>query len=255
MPHLVEVNEKYRDKGIEILMATDVDQAPALEKFIAEKNLHVGVVRVPDVYKLVKASGYPTSYGIDVDGKCIWRGHPQGLNDNLVEGWLKDMRAPKLPRKLSDELARAAADYESQKYGKALEGAQKLLKHKTDQVRADAQYLYDIVAGRLAMNQEAAKIHREGGYLDRLLPLLELDAEQFEDNDWAKDCAKESKKLKGSKDYKKCVDARDELAKLKPELEKMKAKDAKKALEKIAKDFKGTPYADEAGKLAEAVKE
>ena len=76
LPHIVEFNEKYRDKGLEILMATDIDSAADLEKFIAEKKLKVGIARVADIYKTVAAQGYPTAFAIDVDGKCIWRGHP-----------------------------------------------------------------------------------------------------------------------------------------------------------------------------------
>ncbi|MBE7493156.1 MAG: hypothetical protein HS108_15555 [Planctomycetes bacterium] len=254
LPHLVQVNEKYRDKGVEIIMATDVDKADALAKFVAEKGLKLGVARVPDVYKLVKASGYPTSYGIDVDGRCIWRGHPQGLNDTLVDGWLKDMRAPKLPRELAAQLAGAAQHYNAGKYGSALEAAGKLLKHKDEKVKADAQYLADILQGRADMYKAAAEQFKKDGYHDKLADVLELAASEFDD-DFGKDSGKEAKKVKGTKAYKACVEAREELATLKETLKGKKGDDRAKAVDKFKKDHGETPYGKEAEELRAEPKE
>ncbi len=244
------MNEKYRDKGIEILMATDVDKAPDLEKFIAEKKLKLGVARVADIYKLVKAQGYPTSYGIDVDGNCIWRGHPQGLNDALVEGWLKELRAPKIPRKLNDAVNAAVGAYDNGQYGAALNALEKPLKHKDEKVKADAQYIADLLNGRLDMNKAAALIYRESGELERLVALLEGDGKDFNGIDYAKDCASEAKKTKASKAYKDCVESREKLERLRPTLKDMKAVDAVKALNKLAKEFADTPAGKEAAALA-----
>lgn len=255
LPHLVEVNEKYRDKGVEIIMATDVDKAPELEKFIADKKLKLGVARVVDVYKLVKAQGYPTSYGIDVDGNCIWRGHPQGLNDALVDGWLKDLRAPKIPRKLNDVLGAAVSAYDNGQYGGALNALEKPLKHKDEKVKADAQYIADLLNGRLEMNKAAAKIYRDSGELEKVVALLEGDAKDFSAMDYAKDCASEAKKTKASKAYKQCVEAREKLEKLKPGLKDMKPGDAAKALNKLAKEFADTPAGKQAAELAKEYEE
>jgi predicted Zn-dependent protease len=249
------VNEKYRDKGIEIIMATDIDKAPDLEKFIAEKKLKLGVARVADIYKLVKAQGYPTSYGIDVDGNCIWRGHPQGLNDALVDGWLKDLRAPKIPRKLNDALGAAVSAYDNGQYGGALNALEKLLKHKDEKVKADAQYIADLLNGRMEMNKAAAKIYRDGGELEKLLALLETDAKDFSGLDYAKDCASEAKKTKSSKAYKECVEAREKLERLKPTLKDMKAADAVKALNKLTKEFPETPAGKHAAEMAKEFEE
>lgn len=254
LPHLVQVNEKYRDKGVEIIMATDVDKADALEKFIAEKGLKLGVARVPDVYKLVKASGYPTSYGIDVDGKCIWRGHPQGLNDALVDTWLKDMRAPRLPRELAAPLAGAAQNYDAGRYGSALEAASKLQKHKDDKVKADAQYVVDVLQGRADMYKAAAELFKKDGYHDKLADVLELAAKEFDD-DFGKDCGKDAKKVKGTKAYKACAEAREALAKLKETLKGKKGEDRAKAVDKFKKEHGDTPYAKEAEELRAEPKE
>ncbi|MBP9892692.1 MAG: hypothetical protein KBG84_12390 [Planctomycetes bacterium] len=244
------MNEKYRDKGVEIIMATDIDKAPDLEKFIAEKKLKLGVARVADIYKLVKAQGYPTSYGIDVDGNCIWRGHPQGLNDALVDGWLKDLRAPKIPRKLHESVGAAVSAYDNGQYGGALNALEKLLKHKDEKVKADAQYIADLLNGRMEMNKAAAKIHRDGGELEKLVALLEGDAKAFSGIDYAKDCASEAKKTKAGKAYKECVEAREKLERLTPSLKDMKSSDALKALNKLAKEFPETPAGKQAAELA-----
>ena len=244
------MNEKYRDKGIEIIMATDIDKAPDLEKFIAERKLKLGVARVADIYKLVKAQGYPTSYGIDVDGNCIWRGHPQGLNDALVDGWLKDLRAPKIPRKLHESVGAAVSACDNGQYGGALNALEKLLKHKDEKVKADAQYIADLLNGRMEMNKAAAKIHRDGGELEKLVALLEGDAKAFSGIDYAKDCASEAKKSKAGKAYKECVEAREKLERLTPSLKDMKSSDALKALNKLAKEFPETPAGKQAAELA-----
>ena len=249
------MNEKYRDKGVEIIMATDVDKAPDLEKFIAEKKLKLGVARVADIYKLVKAQGYPTSYGIDVDGNCIWRGHPQGLNDALVEGWLKTLRAPKIPRKLNDAVSAAVSAYDGGQFGSALNALEKLLKHKDEKVKADAQYVADLLNGRMEMNKAAAKIYRESGDLEKLVALLEGDGKDFSGIDYAKDCNSEAKKTKASKAYKECVESREKLERLKPALKDMKAADAAKSLNKLAKEFPETPAGKQAAELAKEYEE
>ena len=254
LPHIVEFNEKYRDKGLEILMATDIDSAADLEKFIAEKKLKVGIARVADVYKTVAAQGYPTAFGIDVDGKCIWRGHPQLLTEALVDGWLKDLRAPKIPRKLSEALNGAVAAYDATQYGAALMSAEKSLKSKESKAAADAQYVADLLNGRIEMHKTAAKNYRDRGALDLLVPLLEADAKEFSGHAYAKDLDAEAKKVKAGKAYKDCIEARDQLAKLKPGLASMKSDKAKAALEKIAKDYPATPAGKEAGEMAKDLK-
>ena len=236
-------------------MATDKDKAEALEKFIAEKSLHVGVARVANVYDTVKASGYPTTYGIDVDGKVIWRGHPQNVNDALVQGWLKDMRKPRIPRKLPDALAGAVAAYDGGRYGAALEAAEKAQKDKNKDVQEGAAYLLNLLQGRMEMHKARAQGQRTRNELDRLVELLEGDATDFEGTDYAKDCGKEAKKLKDSKAYKDVIAAAKDLAELKPKLANMKPKDAKKALEGIARKYEETPAGKEASELLKSIKE
>ncbi|MGE3851252.1 MAG: hypothetical protein AB7K09_05895 [Planctomycetota bacterium] len=256
LPHLVEVNEKYRSKGLEILMATDVDAAPALDAFVKEKKLTLGVARVADVYKTLKASGYPSSFAIDVDGNCIWRGHPQMLNDALVDTWLKDLRKPKIPRTLKGPVGKAVHYYDAGDYGKALEEATDLVKKdKDDEVKADATYIVDLLQGRMDMHKARAEAFRKQEYHDKLLDLLEADADEFKGTDFADSCDDEAKKVKRSTDYKKCCEARDELAKLEAKLDRMKPADAKKALEKLARTYKKYPYGARAQELADAINE
>lgn len=255
LPHLVEFNEKYREQGLETIMPTDVDSAADLEKFVAEKKLKLGVARVPDVYKLLKAQGYPTAYALDADGVCIWRGHPQQYTAELAESWLKLLRTPKIPRKLNDAVANAVSAYEGVQYGNALNALEKLLKNKDDKVKADAQYIADLLNGRMEMHKAAGKLYRDSGALDKLVPMLETDAKDFTGIDYGKECASEAKKVKASKAYKDCLEAREKLDKLKPALKDMKAADALKALNKLVKEFSETPAGREAAELAKEYEE
>jgi uncharacterized protein with gpF-like domain len=255
LPHLVEFNEKYRERGLETIMPTDVDSVADLEKFVAEKKLKLGVARVPDVYKLLKAQGYPTAYALDADGVCIWRGHPQQYTAELAESWLKGLRTPKIPRKLSDAVSNAVSSYDGVQYGTAINALEKALKNKDDQVKADAQYIADLLNGRIEMHKAAGKLYRDSGALDQLVPLLEGDAKDFSGIDYAKECASEAKKVKASKAYKDCIEAREKLEKLKPTLKDMKPADAQKALNKLSKEFGETPAGKDAAELAKEYEE
>ncbi len=235
-------------------MATDIDKAEDLTKFVAEKKLKLGVARVPDVYKLVAAQGYPTSFAIDVDGNCIWRGHPQMLTDELAEGWLKGMRTPKITRKLAEALSGAVLAYDGVQYGSALTAAEKALKSKDENAKADAQYLLDLLKGRADMHLAAAKIYRDGGWLDKLVALQDSDATDFKGQDYADDCAREAKRVKASKAYKSCVESRDELAKLKETLKDLSPEKARKVLDKLAREYPESPYGKEAAAMSGAIK-
>ncbi len=231
-------------------MATDVDKAPELEKFVAEKKLKLGVVRVPEVYKLLDAKGYPTAWALDVDGRCIWRGHPQGLTDALAEAWLKDLRAPRIPRKLAPGAAMAGAAYDAGQYGAALNAAEKALKGKDEKAKADAQYVADLLNGRMEMHKAAAEAYRGRKELERLVPLLESSAREYSGLAYAKECDAEARKVKATKAYKDCVDARNELERLKLRRTLLKQDKYKAALEKIAKDYPETAAGREAAALA-----
>ncbi len=230
-------------------MATDVDKADALEKFVAERKLTLGVARVPDVYKLVAASGYPTAFVIDVDGKVIWRGHPQGYTEALALGWLKDLRAPKLPRKVADPVAGAKASYDNGDYGSALVAAERLLKHKDATVRSDATYVFDLLNGRLNMHKAAAEIHQAALRFDRAHEVLAVSAQEFKGLTHAKECTALATKIKSGKAYKDCVASQRELGDLKPHLKGASPADAKKALDRLVKKWPDTAAAQEAQAL------
>lgn len=145
--------------------------------------------------------------------------------------------------------------YEGGQYGGALNALEKLLKHKDEKVKQDAQYIADLLNGRIEMNKAAAKIYRESGELEKLVALLEGDSKDFSGIDYAKDCNSEAKKTKASKAYKECVEAREKLERLKPTLKDMKPADALKALGKIAKDYPETPAGKKAAELAKEYEE
>lgn len=91
VPKFQEIHEKYKDQGLEVVGLTRLTRSSTEEgvrEFI--KQQHVG-------YPIAKENGTASSYfnvsaipaaAVIKDGKVVWRGHPAGLSETMLEGWL-----------------------------------------------------------------------------------------------------------------------------------------------------------------------
>ncbi|WP_439360254.1 TlpA disulfide reductase family protein [Bradyrhizobium sp. DASA03007] len=98
MPHLVELQEKYKDSGLELLGVAACEQAPTadeartrLDAWLTDKfsnlNYRIGFDSTGEMIKLWMDSsfsvGIPTSFVVDRDGHIAFIGHPMQLDDVL----------------------------------------------------------------------------------------------------------------------------------------------------------------------------
>jgi len=106
MPHLVETQEKYADKGVQIISVSD-EKMPVIEKFLArtvrgeEEQTYQELTSVysltsdpdrsvfNDYMKAAGQNGIPTAFIVGKDGHVEWIGHPMTMDKALasvVEG-------------------------------------------------------------------------------------------------------------------------------------------------------------------------
>jgi thiol-disulfide isomerase/thioredoxin len=91
MPELIELHNARSGQGLKILGLTRLTKSSTQEKvtaFVDEKGLNYPVAKENGkVAPLFNVSGIPAA-AVVKDGEIIWRGHPNGLSDELWDKWL-----------------------------------------------------------------------------------------------------------------------------------------------------------------------
>lgn len=81
----------YQGKGLQIAALTRLtkDKTEAeVQKFIDDNKLTFPIAKENgDLAKYFAVSGIPAA-AVVKDGKVVWRGHPNGLTDDLIKSWL-----------------------------------------------------------------------------------------------------------------------------------------------------------------------
>lgn len=250
VPHLQELNDKYREKGFEIVAVSKEDANLIQSKLIEGKSVTYGVVKA-DIGSLYETRGIPHCWVLDAEGKCLFEGHPSSVTDQTVEGWVKDLAPTKVDKELAKELKGAVKDFENGELGKALADVKKTETESEDEaVKSDAQYLESLIQKHVELYNAKMEKARTSGDLVKLGKVLGEASEKFKGSEIGDKWKDELKELEKSKEYKDTAKAQEELDKLKPKLEDMRASSAKKALEKIAKKYPDTPAGKEADELS-----
>ncbi|MDC1142868.1 hypothetical protein OAU50_07225 [Planctomycetota bacterium] len=248
VPHLNELDEKFRSRGFEIMNVSNRDTAAALKDFVAKHKITFGVIRSDDI-KNFKFTGYPTSWAVGLDGKVLWKGHPSRLKDEMIEGWLENVPQPKIVEDRGDALKGAVKAYNEGEYGKALTEATKI-KDKADDNAENAGKVLAVINKRIELSNKRVDAAKEAGELVAAGQMLEDLATGFKGSDNGDEYSKQAKALTKSKEYKNAVKAGEELDKLREKLPYMTDKKALKALNKIAKKYDETKAGKEAAELA-----
>jgi thiol-disulfide isomerase/thioredoxin len=86
VPHLNEVYNKYKAKGLEIVGITDEDAA-TVKKFQEKVPMSYAVaINTPkSLYKQFGITAIPQAYLVDKSGKVVWTGHPLELTDAEIQ--------------------------------------------------------------------------------------------------------------------------------------------------------------------------
>jgi thiol-disulfide isomerase/thioredoxin len=99
IPHLNEIHEKYKDKGLAVIGQNVWEKEPArVQAFVAKRGDKMSYrVALDDVSKSKDGAmaetwmlasgqgGIPTAFLVGKDGKISWIGHPMELKDAMIE--------------------------------------------------------------------------------------------------------------------------------------------------------------------------
>lgn len=86
VPHLNDIYNKYKAKGLQIVGITDEDEA-TVKKF-QEKipmSYNVAINAPKHLYEQFGITGIPQAYLVDKTGKIVWAGHPLELTDEEIQ--------------------------------------------------------------------------------------------------------------------------------------------------------------------------
>lgn len=74
MPDLVELNEEYKDRGVEFIgLNADNEKLPEVEQFVKDYNVNYRIGWTNDeVYETLSPRGLPSTYIITRDGRFHW---------------------------------------------------------------------------------------------------------------------------------------------------------------------------------------
>ena len=91
VPELVATNEKYKDKGLEIIGLTKITKSATDEKvadFVKENGVTYRTAKEDgSASSAFAVSGIPAA-AVVKDGVVLWRGHPGRLNDEMLDKFL-----------------------------------------------------------------------------------------------------------------------------------------------------------------------
>jgi thiol-disulfide isomerase/thioredoxin len=93
IPHLTEVQKKYKDKGVTVIGISDEEELGPIKDFVkaqGEKMVYTVAWdpkrKVSDGYMTrFKQQGIPTAFIVDQKGKVAWYGHPMVEMDDVLE--------------------------------------------------------------------------------------------------------------------------------------------------------------------------
>lgn len=95
IPHLTELYDMYKDRGLEIVAITDEDSdtvKPFVEKQGDEMTFPVAIdgngTMIRDYMAAFGKNGIPHAFVVDTNGKIVWEGHPMVGLDKAIEKYL-----------------------------------------------------------------------------------------------------------------------------------------------------------------------
>jgi thiol-disulfide isomerase/thioredoxin len=90
IPHLNELNKKYKDKGL-VIVGISNESSATIEKFTKSNpiNYYVGLDPKSVYSQKLGVDGIPHAFLLDKTGTIVWDGHPMELTDAAIEKALK----------------------------------------------------------------------------------------------------------------------------------------------------------------------
>ena len=91
VPKLIELNNKYKDQGMELIALSQDKSTEIVRQFVEDKNINYHVAIDNGTADWYDIKGYPTMVVVDAAGKITWKGYPwqPGL-ENAIKKALKE---------------------------------------------------------------------------------------------------------------------------------------------------------------------
>ena len=80
IPHLIELNNKYKDKGVQFIALSQDKSEEELRTFLRNKKINYHVAIDNGTTDSFKIKCYPTIFVVDHKGLILWRGMPSNLD-------------------------------------------------------------------------------------------------------------------------------------------------------------------------------
>ncbi len=251
IPHLQQLHEKYAKQGLVVIGQTD-KTSRNLQQFIKQKKMtyiiSVGAQLAPREYNI---TGIPHAVVIGPKGKVLWRGHPGGLREQVIQQALTKVTAtstasdlPKFDSRSSDRtVALIQRTITAGRVGSSLLKLRKIvdLDKNQDQVAAAKPVIETVERWYEAKLAEAEKAIKKGDAITAYKILNSL-ARVMSGSPQASELNKKKSEVRASQGYK--VGA--EYFRLKSKLSRASAVVRKQSYAAFAKKYSQNYY----GKLA-----
>jgi hypothetical protein len=242
-----ELHDKYKDKGL-VVLAPHCQSAErdVLEMFLLKRSVTYAVALKADTSDY-PGNGIPRAGLVDVDGKIVWQGNPNGGGlEKMIEDELKKVdlygmnvlaKAEKaIAKKLHPQAPKLGAAWTDLQKAKAKEGA-------APEVGATIERLTAHAEGLLA---HAKKLAEQGDYLGAEEQAGQIE-KLYKGCEWADKAAEFKKELKAKDDYKDVAKAGQIWLQVKAKAGK--AKEAVPLAKALAAKFADTYYGKQADKV------
>ena len=255
MVHLNELQEKYQEKGFEIVSVSR-EPAASLEKFIEELGATFPIISESgNSMRAYGRTSYPSAFLIGTDGRVLWEGHPGNLSDATIEQHLDEAKIlPDFP----DALRSIHKYMEKLKYGTAL-------KKLTDMIDREKLEGDDLTTGEEIRDwftwyatsslDHAAVNTREDRFYDASVTYESIE-DLYKGHDFAGQAKDALKELLSDSDRKLEVKAGQKLAAILAEMAELTPKKALKALQPLlSRKYEDTRAGQEAAEIAQRLEE
>lgn len=261
IPDLVQIHQKYGPQGLAIIAITS-DSKSSLADFIKQHGITYPVAHDTrrEVFRLYGVRGIPHCLLLDVRGKVVWEGHSASIPREKIEQLLKEVQLYKL-REVVDSLKPAKKYFESMKFGKAWQAAQKVLTNEnaTEEEKKDANYICQEVEKAARSKFESIDYYVNERYYLRAIKELKWVKKHFAGTKFSPQAQQRLRKLMQDKQVKREMRAARILEQLKYRETKARKRKEKLALAKsyrlFAQQYEGTRAAEEAAQRAQKLEQ
>ena len=262
VPHLMELDKRYRSRGVVFIGLTDEPRA-TVEPFVRETGVTYPVGGGSSSLQEYGVRGIPTVFLVSPSGRIVWHGHPMGGLEEVLEAQL--VKTPPAAEEEEDSieavLDRVGEEIRKRNYAAAAELLATVEEADADtNVKRRVQgYHATLVKAALASLAEAERHARQEAWYEASVA-LETAAEIAPGSDAAKRAEARLAELMADEKARPAIEqgreaaAAEALADLKAKQAEMTGSEVAGALEEIARKWPATKAGRQAAERAEKMR-